>query len=199
MRPRPSQCRPLKTAGGCVANCYLRGGLSTVARLTAVPDPGLVFAGWEPRGPVADPNVLDTNHPQPSGCDSVNGSTCTIRVDPGGDVCCPLGFVEVHILLYSVRVRFGVGDAGPHEGYCVPTLERGWTFVELGVDQHQRDPYWSAVFATRAPIVLSGHQVTPVGPPVLAALVPGVGLTCDQPHFPYATGSPYGRRDYLPA
>ena len=80
------------------------------------------------------------------------------------------------------------------EGYCLPTVERGWTFVQLEIDQFVRDPHWAAILAGRA-VVLDGRRVTPTGAPaILAALVPGVGLTCDQPYVPYPPGSPFGRR-----
>ena len=159
-------------AGTCPGMCSFAGGSSTTATLVPVATPGSILEGW-------------------SGCTTLSGNNCTVTLVSAPDSCCPL---TPHVAVYSVTAMFAPSPPQvPQEGYCVPTVERGWTFAQLAVDQPTRDPYWATIFGSRIPVVLGGHLVTPTGAPViLAALVPGVGLTCDQPYVPYPPGSPYG-------
>jgi dipeptidyl aminopeptidase/acylaminoacyl peptidase len=59
----------------------------------------------------------------------------------------------------------------PHrDGYCAPNGR----FLDLIAGQPSRDPAYRDA--------------------VPAAYVPGIGLTCDRPYFPYPVGSPFGSR-----
>ena len=162
--------------GTCPALCTFTGAASTTATLIPAASPGSAFQAW-------------------SGCTTVSGDTCTVTLVSAPDSCCP---PTPHVAVYAVTATFAPAPPVPYsppwkEGYCVPTVERGWAFAELVVDQPTRDPYWATIFGSRIPFVLDGRLVTPTGAPViLAALVPGVGLTCDQPYVPYPPNSPYG-------
>lgn len=81
-----------------------------------------------------------------------------------------------------------------HEGYCVQTKERGETFVLAGVDSFKPGGDWYKLWQTGATVSLDGHTVTLMNEDglnghqkgigngvILAANVPGVGLTCAQP------------------
>ena len=167
---------PTGQNGMCPPTCTYGAASTTIGTLMPSAAPGSSFSGW-------------------SGCTSVTGDTCTVTLTSAPDSCCP---PTPHTALYAVSATFGPAPVKrPQEGYCIPTVERGWTFVQLEVDQFVRDPHWAAILAG-LPVVLDGHRITPTGAPaILAGLVPGVGLTCDQPYVPYPPGSPFGRRPLL--
>ena len=162
--------------GTCPPTCTYGAASTTIGTLAPSAAPGSTFSGW-------------------SGCTSVSGDTCTVTLTSAPDSCCP---PTPHTAFYAVSATFGPAPVErPQEGYCIPTVERGWTFVQLEVDQFVRDPHWAAI--------LAGLPPRPRRPPHhadrsacdLAALVPGVGLTCDQPYVPYPLGSPFGRRPLM--
>lgn len=82
-----------------------------------------------------------------------------------------------------------------HEGYCVQTKQRGETFVLAGVDSFKPGGDWYDLWQSQATVSLDGHTVTLMnedglngrqkgigGGVILAANVPGIGLTCGQPY-----------------
>lgn len=81
-----------------------------------------------------------------------------------------------------------------HEGYCVQTKERGETFVLAGKKSFEPNGDWWKLWQSQATVSLDGHTVTLMledglngrqkgigNGVILAANVPGVGLTCAQP------------------
>jgi hypothetical protein len=89
----------------------------------------------------------------------------------------------------------------PVEAFCVKTKERGNTFVQANPASFKPGGDWYALWSTNSKVVLDGHAVTlwfeDGNGVILAANVPGVGLTCDQPYvtadLKYADPS-YGNR-----
>jgi hypothetical protein len=121
--------------GTCPGVCTFTGGASTTATLIPAASPGSTFQAW-------------------SGCTTVSGDTCSVTLVSAPDSCCP----TPHFAVYAATAMFApaqpVPYSPPREGYCVPTVERGWTFAELAVDQPTRDPYWATIFGSRIPFVL---------------------------------------------
>lgn len=74
----------------------------------------------------------------------------------------------------------------PSEAFCLQTKERGETFVQANPGAFDVGGAWYAITVAGTPVVLDGHTVTPLWENgkgvILAAKVPGVGLTCGQPY-----------------
>jgi hypothetical protein len=71
----------------------------------------------------------------------------------------------------------------PTVSYCAPAT-RGWTFLQISTPGQLESGFWHDAIADRSTVTLAVQAVTFTGEtPVLAALVPHVGLTCDQPWF----------------
>jgi hypothetical protein len=74
----------------------------------------------------------------------------------------------------------------PVEAFCVQTIERGETFVQAQPDSFKPGGDWYNLWFNNQKVTLDGHVVTlqyEGGKGViLAANVPGVGLTCGQPY-----------------
>lgn len=74
----------------------------------------------------------------------------------------------------------------PVEAFCMQTAERGETFVQANPDSFKPGGDWYTIWKNQMPVKLDGHVVTPQYEDghgvILAAKVPGVGLTCDQPY-----------------
>ena len=89
----------------------------------------------------------------------------------------------------------------PSEGYCVQTSQYGNTFVQAGPDSFKPGGDWYALWKSNATVVVAGRIVTlqyeDGNGLILAALVPNVGLTCDQPYvdaFMHYANPGYGLR-----
>lgn len=74
----------------------------------------------------------------------------------------------------------------PREAFCVQTAQRGETFVQATTTSFSPQGDWFKLWQTEATVVLDGHTVTLLFEGgkgvILAANVPGVGLTCAQPY-----------------
>jgi hypothetical protein len=83
----------------------------------------------------------------------------------------------------------------PTASYCAPT-SRGWTFLQVSPGQLEAG-FWDDAIESKSTVAVAGQNLTFTGEePVLAALVPALGLTCDQPWFTNGTyaDSRYGLR-----
>lgn len=79
-----------------------------------------------------------------------------------------------------------INSQEPVEAFCVQTLQRGETFVQANPGAFDPDGAWYPLFVGQATVILDGQSVTLLYEGgkgvILAALVPGVGLTCAQPY-----------------
>lgn len=76
-------------------------------------------------------------------------------------------------------------------GYCVQTLNRGWTYVEAALGSFDAGTEWRALYDSGATVFVAGHTLLlaaegDVGL-VVAPVVDGLGGTCDQPYVSNAT------------
>lgn len=73
----------------------------------------------------------------------------------------------------------------PVEAYCVQTVEAGETFVQANPGSFEAGGDWYALEQTGATVILDKHTRTLSWEDghgvILAAMVPGIGLTCDAP------------------
>ena len=74
----------------------------------------------------------------------------------------------------------------PVEAFCVQTVQAGETFVQANPGSFKPGGDWYALVTSGATVSLDGHVRTLQWEDgkgvILAAKVPGVGLTCDQPY-----------------
>lgn len=74
----------------------------------------------------------------------------------------------------------------PREAFCVQTAQRGETFVQATTTSFSPQGDWFKLWQSEATVVLDGHVVTLLFEGgkgvILAANVPGIGLTCAQPY-----------------
>lgn len=79
-----------------------------------------------------------------------------------------------------------VSPNGPVEGFCMQTTTAGETFVQANAGSFDPGGDWYSLWSSQTPVTLDGQVLTPQFENgrgvILAALVPGVGLTCAQPY-----------------
>lgn len=79
-----------------------------------------------------------------------------------------------------------LSSSEPREAFCVQTAQRGETFVQANTTSFSPGGDWFKLWQSEATVVLDGHVVTLLfeggNGVILAAKVPGIGLTCGQPY-----------------
>lgn len=70
-------------------------------------------------------------------------------------------------------------------GYCVQTLNRGWTYVEAATGAFDTGAEWRALYDAAAVVFVAGHELKLAAEGdaglIVAPIVDGIGGTCDQP------------------